>query len=268
MKTVPQNSAIHYRAIWLSDIHLGHSACKADYLLDFLNSTESDVLYLLGDIIDISSMQRTVYWPQLHNDILRTILSKANKGTRVIYIPGNHDEPFRDFSGAVFGNIEIHHEYVHKARHGARFLMQHGDEYDSIMHGGRLSEFFGNLGYDLLIYLNRKVNKLRRRLGFCYWSLASYLKNRIKNAVAHTHQFEALVAAEAKKRGYAGVICGHIHQAEIREIDKVLYCNCGDWVENCTALVENREGQLEVLHWSEKRETRRSQSSLTQPVAA
>ena len=268
MKTVPQFTPARYRAIWLSDVHLGYLGCKAEYLLDFLKSTDSEVLYLLGDIVDIWSMKRTVYWPQLHNDILRIILAKAKHGTRVIYVPGNHDEQFRDFSGSVFGNIEIHREYIHQTPQGLCYLMQHGDEYDDIMQGGRLNKFVGNLGYDLLMYLNRKFNKLRRSLGFCYWSLASYLKNKVKNAVAHTRQFEQLVANGANKRGFDGVVCGHIHQAEIRKIDEVLYCNCGDWVENCTALVEHQEGNLEILHWSEKRETVRSLPTLTQPVAA
>lgn len=244
-----------YRAIWLSDIHLGYRGCKAEYLLDFLRSTESEVLYLVGDIIDLWSLHRTVFWPQSHNNIIRTILGKAKRGTRVVYIPGNHDNQLREYAGMVFGNVEIHEEYVHHTASGKRILLLHGDRFDAVMKCSRLAEFVGNKSYDLLMYLNRQVYRLRRKLGFPYWSLASYLKQKIDNAMQHIRQYEEVVARDAARRGFDGVICGHIHYAGIREIDGVLYCNDGDWVENCTAVVENREGELSVVHWSDKQNT-------------
>jgi UDP-2,3-diacylglucosamine pyrophosphatase LpxH len=239
----------------LSDIHLGYRGCKAEYLLDFLKSTESEVLYLVGDIVDIWSMRRTMYWPQNHNNIIRTILGKAKCGTRIVYVPGNHDEQFRDYSGMVFGNVEIHAEYTHLSASGRRLLVLHGDKFDAVMRCNRLTEFIGSKSYDFLMYLNRHVYRTRKVLGFPYWSLASYLKKRIRNAMRHIHRFEEIVARDAAKRGFDGVICGHIHHAQIRDIDGFLYCNDGDWVENCTALVETRQGELQLLHWSENRHT-------------
>ena len=254
MMTVRRFKPLHYRAIWLSDVHLGYRGCKADYLLDFLKATESEVLYLVGDIIDLWSMKRTMYWPQTHNDIIRTILGKAKRGTRIVYIPGNHDEQARDFIGSVFGNVEIHDEYVHVGHDGRRFLIIHGDIYDALMKCSGLKSFVGNKAYDLIMCLNRHVYKWRQLLGFPYWSLASFLKSRVKDAVSHIQKYEEIVAADAKKRGFEGVICGHIHHAEMRDINGVTYCNDGDWVENCTAIVESREGRVELLHWSEKQE--------------
>ena len=270
MTTVHTFKPLHYRAIWLSDVHLGYRGCKADYLLNFLKSTDSDVLYLVGDIVDLWSMNRTMYWPQSHNNIIRTILGKAKHGTRVIYIPGNHDEQLRDYVGSFFGNVEIHDEYVHVNPDGKRFLMLHGDVYDAIMQCSGLRNFVGNKAYDLIMYLNRHVYKLRQVLGFPYWSLASFLKHRVKDAVKHIHKFEESVAADAKHRGFDGVICGHIHHAEMRDIDGITYCNDGDWVENCTAMVETADGRLELLHWSEKQEILRSTQTeqMQSPVAA
>ena len=254
MMTVLRFKQLHYRAIWLSDIHLGYRGCKAEYLLDFLKTTESEVLYLVGDIIDLWAMKRTMYWPQTHNDIIRTILGKAKRGTRIIYVPGNHDEQGREFIGSVFGNVEIHDEYVHVNSDGKRFLVLHGDIYDALMKCSGLKNFVGNKAYDFIMYLNRHVYKWRQLLGFPYWSLATFLKSRVKDAVSHIKKYEEIVAADAKKRGFDGVICGHIHHAEMRDINGVTYCNDGDWVKNCTAMVESREGRLELLHWSEKRE--------------
>lgn len=241
-----------FRAIWISDVHLGFKGCRADYLLDFLKSTESEYLYLVGDIIDIWNMKKGLYWPQEHNNVIRTILGKAKHGTRVVYIPGNHDEMLRDYDGMVFGNVTIARQAVHTTADGRRLLMLHGDEFDGAVKCSRLLAMLGCQVYDWLLYVNRMVNHLRRRLGFPYWSLASYLKHKVKNAVNYISRFEEAVAHEAVHQEVDGLVCGHIHRAEMRELNGVLYCNDGDWVESCTALVERHDGTLELLHWSEQ----------------
>jgi len=252
MDTVSRMSTLHYRSIWISDIHLGYRGCKAEYLLDFLRSTECEYLYLVGDIIDIWSLKRRkLYWPQSHNNVIRTILGKAKHGTKVIYIPGNHDEMLRDYNGLSFGNVEIHNDYIHETIDGRRLLMLHGDEFDSVIRCSRLIGYLGDTAYDFLLYLNRWVNIFRRKFGFPYWSISAYLKHKVKNAVNVISNFEQAVAHEADKRNVDGLVCGHIHHAEISYINDVLYCNDGDWVESCTAMVETKNGSLEVLHWSD-----------------
>ncbi len=255
MNTLQGKKTCYYRSIWLSDIHLGHKGCKAEYLLDFLQSMRSGTLYLVGDVIDVWSMQRNMHWPPSHNSIVRAILEKAREGTRIIYIPGNHDEQFREYAGMIFGNIEIHDEYVHLTPAGKRILLLHGDIYDAIMKCSSIKNYLGNLGYELLLYINRHVSKLRNRMGLPYWSLSAFVKRNVSTAMQHVYHFEKVVAYDAKKRGFDGVVCGHIHYAGMREIDGTLYCNDGDWVENCTALVEGEDGQLELLHWTERQMT-------------
>jgi len=245
----------HYRSIFISDVHLGFSGCSADFLLDFLRSTTCDTLYLVGDIIDIWQMKKRLYWPQAHNDVIRTILGKAKHGTRVIYIPGNHDELFRDFDTTTLGNLEIHHEFIHTTLNGQRFLVLHGDEFDSVVRNSRLLGLIGTSLYDNLLKLNNFVNYVRRKLGFSYWSLAGMLKHKVKKAVNYISNFETALAYEAEKNLVDGIISGHIHRAEITWIENVIYCNCGDWVESCTALVERRDGSLELLHWTEQQES-------------
>ncbi len=252
MSPIVKMKPLKYRSIWISDVHLGYKGCKAEFLLDFLRSTECEYLFLVGDIIDVWSMKKTMYWPQAHNNVIRTILGKAKHGTRVIYIPGNHDEVFRDYSGMVFGNLEIHEEYEHVTRDGKRVYMLHGDKYDGMMKCGWLSTLVGNLGYDFILYLNRWFDKGRRVFGFSYWSLSRFLKGKVRNAMRHIKKFEHIVAMDAARHGYDIVVCGHIHHAEIRKIDDVLYCNDGDWVEHCTALVEKQNGEMELIHWSDK----------------
>jgi UDP-2,3-diacylglucosamine pyrophosphatase LpxH len=254
---------LKYRAIWISDVHLGYKGCKADYLLDFLRSTECEYLFLVGDIIDLWSMKRVMYWPQEHNNVIRTILGKAKHGTKVIYIPGNHDEQFREYAGMTFGNLQIHKEYEYQTADGRRVLMLHGDKYDAMMKCSWLAEFVGNLSYDFLLYLNRLLARIRSKCGFRYWSLSSYIKNRVRNAVKHIRHFEDLVAGDARRCGYDVVVCGHIHSADIRKIDDVLYCNDGDWVEHCTALVEKRDGTIELIHWSDRQHALKDQSEET-----
>jgi UDP-2,3-diacylglucosamine pyrophosphatase LpxH len=251
MSAVHRLRPFRYRAIWLSDIHLGFKGCKADFLLDFLASTESEYLYLVGDIIDVWSMKRSMYWPQEHNNVIRTILGKAKKGTKVVYIPGNHDEMFHDYDGMVFGNVEIHTRCIHVTADGRRLLLLHGDEFDSVIQCGRLLTYLGDQAYSILLTLNRAVNHVRRKLGFPYFSVAAYLKRKVKNAVNLISDFERAVAHEARKHNVDGLVCGHIHHADITRIGGVLYCNDGDWVESCTALVENPDGSLQLLHWAD-----------------
>jgi UDP-2,3-diacylglucosamine pyrophosphatase LpxH len=232
-------------------VHLGFRGCRAGFLLDFLRNVECEKLYLVGDIIDLWSLERAFYWPQQHNDVLRTLLAKARDGTRIVYIPGNHDRSFRDFDGWVLGNVEIRREAVHQTADGRRFLILHGDEFDSVIRASPLLESLGCRAYDLVLRLNRAVNAFRQRLGYPYWSVAAFLKHRVKNAVQYISNFERAVACEARRRGVDGMICGHIHRPEIGDIGGVLYCNDGDWVENCTALVEDSAGRLSLLRWTE-----------------
>ncbi|WP_308418619.1 UDP-2,3-diacylglucosamine diphosphatase [Chitinimonas arctica] len=241
----------HYRSIWISDVHLGTAGCQADYLLDFLKQNDSDHLYLVGDIIDGWALRRAWYWNQQHNDVIQKILRKARKGTRVVYIAGNHDEVVRQFIGLAFGGIDIQDEVVHTTADGRRFLVLHGDLFDGVIQCARWLAIVGDHAYTLTLKLNRGFNHLRARLGLGYWSLSQFLKHKVKKAVNFVSQFEEAVAREAKARGLDGVICGHIHKAEMRDIDGVLYCNDGDWVESLTALVETMEGELKIVTWQQ-----------------
>ena len=238
-----------FRTIWISDLHLGTTGCQARHLLDFLRHTESEHLYLVGDIIDGWQLRRRWYWPQTHNDVVQKILRKARKGTRVIYIPGNHDEFGRHFLNLSFGGIEVCEEAMHVTADGRRLLVLHGDLFDAVVQQARWLAIVGDRLHTTVLHLNRWLNALRARLGFPYWSLAKYVKLRVKNAVSYIVDFEHAVAAEARLREADGVVCGHIHKAEIRDIDGILYCNDGDWVESLTALVEAADGSLRVLSW-------------------
>lgn len=242
----------HYRAVFLSDIHLGYSHCRADFLLDFLKQTRCDRLYLIGDIVDIWALKNRFYWPKRHHAVLKRLIRLAAKGkTKVIYIPGNHDAIARNLVGDTLLNIEVHQEYIHTTSDGRRFLLCHGDEFENAIRHSRMNRILGDLGYDLLLLMNRAGNAWRRLLKRPYWSAATYLKNRVEKARSTIEMFEEAAAAEAEARGLDGVICGHIHQPEIRKIGSVLYCNDGDWTESCTALVEDSDGWLELLHWSD-----------------
>jgi UDP-2,3-diacylglucosamine pyrophosphatase LpxH len=242
-------AAKRYRTIWLSDIHLGTRGCKAEFLLDFLRETESETLYLVGDIVDGWRLKRSWYWPQAHNDVVQKLLRKARKGTRVVYIPGNHDEVGRQFLDLKVGEIEVLGEVVHTMADGRRFLVLHGDEFDAVVRHARWLAFLGDRAYNWALSASYGLNVVRRWFGLPYWSLSAYLKQRVKNAVEYIGRFERAVAKAAARRGVDGVICGHIHHAEIRDIDGVTYCNDGDWVESCTALVEHADGRLEILRW-------------------
>jgi UDP-2,3-diacylglucosamine pyrophosphatase LpxH len=243
--------ARRYRAIFVSDIHLGTRGCKADYLLDFLRHNESDTLYLVGDVVDGWAMRNGFYWPQSHNDIVQKVLRKARKGTRVVYVLGNHDEFGRQFAGLEFGGISLCDEAEHRLADGRRLWVVHGDLADGVLLHARWLAFVGDRLYDLALWLNRHFNALRARLGLGYWSLSAYLKHRVKNAVSFISRFEQVLVREARRGGYDGVLCGHIHHAEIRSVDGLLYCNSGDWVESLTALVETLDGELQIVRWSQ-----------------
>lgn len=242
-------SELRFRSIWISDIHLGTAGCQADYLLDFLKHTESEQLYLVGDIIDGWAMRRSWYWQQSHNDVIQKILRKARKGTQVTYIPGNHDEGARQFIGLMFGEIKIEDEVIHTMANGKKYLVIHGDQFDGVIQCARWLAVVGDQAYEITLKLNRWFNRARARMGLGYWSLSQYLKHKVKKAVNFVSDFEEAVAAEAKKRDLDGVICGHIHKAEMRDIDGIEYCNDGDWVESLTALVEMPNGELRILTW-------------------
>lgn len=243
-----------YRTIWISDIHLGTRGCKAELLLEFLRHTHAETLYLVGDIIDGWRLKRSWYWNQSHNDVVQKLLRKARKGTNVIYVPGNHDEALRDFTELQFGGITVQMEAIHRTADGRRLLVTHGDHFDGIVTYAKWLALLGDAAYGFALNLNTWFNHLRRRMGLPYWSLSAYLKNRVKNAVEFISDYEQAIAEEARRRHVDGVVCGHIHHAEIRMIDGVLYCNDGDWVESCTALVEHFDGRLEILRWAELRE--------------
>jgi len=247
------SSRLSLRTVWLSDIHLGSKDCRAQYLLDFLQRVECETLYLLGDIVDFWALKRQFIWPAAHYEVLRLIMHKAKHGTRVIYVPGNHDEVMREFVGNHFGPIEIRRETSHITAQGKQLLLFHGDALDAHvhMHIDAFSRVIGDSAYDFLMWVHRWVNRARRLCGLPYWSLASYVKTRIKNARAAIDAFETAAINEAKRRGLDGVVCGHIHHAQIMQRDGVLYCNDGDWVESCTALVEQPNGRLDILHWAD-----------------
>jgi UDP-2,3-diacylglucosamine pyrophosphatase LpxH len=240
---------LRFRAIFISDLHLGTPGCQARALLDFLRHTESDYLYLVGDIIDGWQLKRRWYWHQTHNDVVQKVLRKARKGTEVVYVPGNHDDAARHYADLAFGGITIRAEAVHETARGIRLLVTHGDSFDAVVRCARWLAHVGDALYMLTLKLNRHFNAVRARLGLPYWSLSQFLKHKVKNAVSYIVAFEEALAREARLRGMDGVVCGHIHKAEIRDIDGVLYCNDGDWVESRTALVETTDGELRIVHW-------------------
>ncbi|HKK14655.1 MAG TPA: UDP-2,3-diacylglucosamine diphosphatase [Gammaproteobacteria bacterium] len=261
MNPVHDLRPLRYRAIWISDVHLGSRGCQAEFLLDFLHATQCEYLYLVGDILDLWNMKRGLYWPQSHNNVIRTVLGKAKRGTRVIYIPGNHDALLREHAGTRFGNVAIESEVVHTTAAGSRLLVVHGDQFDGVVKCSALVSVLGTRAYDLLLALSGWVNGLRRRLGFSYWSLAAYLKHRMGNARRYIRNFEQATAHEARRRGFDGVVCGHIHRAEMTTLNGALYCNDGDWVESCTALVERHDGELQLLRWADRQHLVKSLST-------
>ena len=244
---------MQFRTIWISDIHLGTPGCNADLLMDFLKSIECETLYLVGDIIDAWRLRKGWYWPPRHNDVVRRILKMAKHGTHVVYVPGNHDEVLRDYAGLAFGDVTVAGEVIHETADGRRLLVLHGDQFDSVVLYAKWLAFLGDSAYEFLLKANRVVNFFRRRFGLPYWSLAAHMKKRVKNAVSFISKFEEVVARAAAERHVDGVVCGHIHSAEIREFGDIIYYNDGDWVESCTALVEHEDGRIEIIDWAERK---------------
>jgi UDP-2,3-diacylglucosamine pyrophosphatase LpxH len=245
-----------YRTVWISDVHLGSRGCNAAMLLDFLSAIECETLYLVGDIVDGWRLRKGWYWPDAHNEVVRRILKMAHRGTRVILIAGNHDEMLRPYAGMSFGGVELALDTIHKTADGRRLLVTHGDGFDGVVLYARWLAFLGDKAYSVLLRANVWVNMIRRQFRMPYWSLSSYLKKRVKNAVQFVCDFEEAVAHAARDMGVDGVVCGHIHCAEIRQIGDITYYNDGDWVESCTALVEDQMGQIIILDWAD--ETRRA----------
>jgi len=246
-------NSLRFRTVFISDVHLGTRGCKAEFLLDFLKHTESEQLFLVGDIIDGWRLKKNWFWTQAHNDVVQKLLRKARKGTDVMYIPGNHDGFARDFLDHEFGQIKVRRDHMYTTAAGKRFLIMHGDECDGVMIYAKWLAVLGDNAYTAALALNNWYNGLRRLLGLPYWSLSKYLKHKVKNAVAFIANYERMMANTARERGADGVICGHIHHAEIRDIDGITYLNDGDWVESCTALVEHFDGRWEILHWADMR---------------
>lgn len=238
-----------YRSLFISDVHLGTHGSQAELLLDFLREHEADTIYLVGDIVDFWRIRRGVVWPQTHNDVLQKILRKVRKGSRVIFIPGNHDDGLRQYAGQKFGGIEIELQTIHETPDGKRYIVMHGDEFDLVVRYAKWLAYLGDRSYQMALWTNRPINFVRRRLGLDYWSLSSYLKLRVKSAVNFIGEFEEKLSNEAKRRDADGVICGHIHHAASRQIKDIHYLNSGDWVESCTAIGETYEGQFEVIRW-------------------
>lgn len=240
------------RAIWLSDVHLGTRDAKSEYLLDFLRRNESEYLYLVGDILDFWKIRSKWFWPAINNEIVDLVLHKAKTGTKVIYIPGNHDDVLRKYSNCRINGVRILAEAIHETADGRKFLILHGDEFDLVSTYSKWLAKLGSDAYQFLLSLNRFVNFFRRKMGKEYWSLSAYLKHKVKEAVNFIGNFEKSITAEAKRRKVDGLICGHIHHAAFAQMSGVFYRNIGDWVESCTALVENAAGNLQIVRWAEQ----------------
>ena len=251
LNAAPKKAVRRFRTIWISDIHLGTTGCQAARLLEFLQATESETLYLVGDIIDGWQLKRRWYWDQTHNNVVQNVLKKAKKGTEVIFVPGNHDEAIRQVINLDFGGIRIRDELVHVTANGKRMLVLHGDRFDGVIACAKWLAYVGDSLYTMILKFNQVYNKWRARAGLPYWSLSQYLKLKVKNAVSYITSFEQALAAEARRKGVDGVICGHIHKPEIRDIDGITYCNDGDWVESLSALVEAHTGELRLVSWQE-----------------
>lgn len=242
------------RSIFISDVHLGTRACQAEALLAFLKRYESEYLFLLGDIVDFWAMNRSIIWPGQQNTVVQKVLRRARHGDRVIFIPGNHDEALREYVNTSFGGIEIVDHYIHTSADGKRYLLVHGDEFDSVTRYHRWVARLGDVGYDALVRINTWLSMVRRTLRIPgYWSLAGFAKHKVKTAIDFVFEYEACVVRYAKQLGVDGVICGHVHCATNKRVDELTYLNCGDWVDSCTGIVEHLDGRMEVIHWGRMR---------------
>lgn len=239
-----------YRALFISDLHLGMRGNQAEALLEFLKVHDAETIYLVGDIVDGWRLRSGWHWPQSHNDVVQKLLRKVRKGTKIIYIPGNHDEFLREFYGLHFGGIEVRETAVHEAADGKRYLVIHGDIFDVVVRHARWLAYLGDWAYEAALRLSTYINLVRRKLGFTYWSLSAWAKQKVKNAVNFIGKFEETLTAEARRHDVDGVICGHIHSAAMRDFDGFTYINTGDWVESCTAVVEHEDGRMEIIRWA------------------
>ena len=247
--TDDSSAGVSVRTLFISDVHLGTKSAQADRLLALLRCCEADTIYLVGDIVDGWALQSSWYWPQSHNDVVQKFLRQVRKGTRIIYIPGNHDEFLRGYYGTHFGGIEVVEQAIHVAADGRKYLVAHGDHFDLVVTQARWLALLGDKAYDLALTLNRLLNDIRRWLGLGYWSLSQWAKLKVKNAVSYIGEYERALAADAKKHDAQGIICGHIHHAAIHDDFGIRYVNCGDWVESCTAIAEHQDGRLEIIQW-------------------
>ena len=243
------SASLQVRTVFISDIHLGTRGCQAHLVLDFLKNVEAETIYLVGDIIDGWRLKGGWFWPQTHNDVVQKFLRKVRKGTRVIYVPGNHDEFLRDYVGTNFGGVDVVMEATHEMADGKTYLIIHGDKFDMVVRHARWIAHLGDWAYDFAVALNTIVSMVRRRMGLPYWSLAGWGKRKVKKAVNFITAFEDAVINDARRAKVDGVICGHIHYPVMREIDGFHYVNTGDWVDSCSALVEHMDGKLELLEW-------------------
>ncbi len=247
----PGAAAITYRSVFISDTHMGTRGCKADFLAHFLGSFSTENLFLVGDIVDGWRLRKSWYWDEMHDEVVKLILRHARSGAQVLYIPGNHDEMFRAWLPLhlEIGGVRLVAEAEHTTADGRHLLIIHGDQFDSVVRYAKTLAFLGDWAYTAALVINRWFNAVRRVLGYPYWSLSQWAKRQVKGAVKALDRFEAALSGEARRRRLDGVVCGHIHHAEMRKIDGVLYLNTGDWVESCTALVEHHDGRLELLDW-------------------
>ncbi len=256
MEALSFEGEIHCKTLWISDVHLGSANCKAEHLIQLLDRVRCERLYLVGDIVDMWAMSKRVFWPESHNLVLRKLLNKSKAGVEIIYIPGNHDANFREFCGSEFGHVVIKRRHVHVTPDGRRLLVTHGDELDHAVRFSRINRLVGDWAYDTMMMVNRWVNKIRDRLGLPYWSLSGWVKNNVSQAEAAIQAYQAAAVNMVRERGYDGIICGHLHHPVIQQYEDILYCNDGDWVENCTALLEDEAGQLKLLRGISSREER------------
>ncbi len=262
----PDREPRKYRALFLSDLHLGTKTAQVDALLEFLKHHDADTIYLVGDIVDGWRLRQAWYWPQSHNDVVQKLLRKARKGAKIVYVPGNHDEFFRDFYGTHFGGIEVRETALHVAADGKRYLVIHGDVFDMVVRHAKWLALVGDWAYALAMTVSGYVNAIRRRLGFTYWSLSAWAKQKVKHAVNFIGKYEETLVAEAGRNGVDGVICGHIHSAAQREMNGITYINTGDWVESCTAVVEHFDGRFELIDWTMQSQALNRQRAIAAPI--
>ena len=241
-----------YRALFLSDMHLGSRGCQGDRLADFLRNHEAETIYLVGDIVDGWRLGSKWYWPSTHNEIVQILLRAARRGVRIVYIPGNHDAFLRDFYGTHFGGIEVVEQTVHVAADGCRYLVIHGDTFDAALKHTQRLAFLGGSAMRATTAVNAGLNFARRLLGLSHWSLSQWAKLKVKSATNYLSDYEQGLAALARRHHVDGVICGHVHHATIHEDLGVRYINCGDWIESCTAVAEHGNGSFEIVTWHDR----------------